>query len=171
MRSAALLCPGPSLSKFTGHGKLYDPIIAVNRAALFTYADYWSLCDFDVFRLVKPKGRPKIWTRQDCRDRIIREWDRARDHQIDIHELYFDRYPPELRWTKYSALAALVLAHTLGATQIDCYGCDMTGTAEFDNRPLPGVNRGENRWRDEKHWWGEVVAMLQLRGMMVRIIK
>jgi hypothetical protein len=153
---AALLCPGPSLHKFRGHGQRYDVLIGVNRAALFVPCDYWSICDGDVYRQVQPINRPRIWTRQSCG--IVGAM---------VHEEHFDTYPPATCWTKYSAIAGMVLAHMLGVKHLDCYGCDMAGVQEFDGQPLAGVNRDRNRWADESWWWAKNVEMLGARGMTI----
>jgi hypothetical protein len=141
--NAALLCPGPSLRLFRGHGKRYDVLIGVNRGALIVPCDWWSAIDMEVITAVIPPGKPRLWTRGD-------------------HEKHFAEFPPATCWTKYSALAGLVLAAILKADAIDCYGCDMTGADEYDGQPLPGVNRHPNRWSDERHWWDQTAAMLPL---------
>ena len=62
--------------------------------------------------------------------------------------------------------AAIVYAAFKGATEIDVYGADWEGTADFDG-VQGGKNRSEDRWREERGIFGALQVVLKQRGCEV----
>lgn len=64
-------------------------------------------------------------------------------------------------------MLAVLLAFSLGATTIDVYGADWTGTRDYDGVEA-GENRTPDRWDAERHDWDILTAWLNERGVIAR---
>lgn len=126
-----------------------NALIAINRAALHIDADMWCFGDMETWRDVKPLGNPQWFTNANAHRRIIK-----RGGMPPVDTLLWEQVegPPGVNWTVFSATAALVLAKSLGATTIHCYGV-------VDEFPQSGES---TRWATERRIWNETVAWLGL---------
>lgn len=166
IQTAAILCPGPSLPTFPGRAGL-DAVIGVNRAVGAFECDYWVFSDAEVPQIAQPLGRPTIV----CDRHLVRGF---RNSPLAQHP-YIDReaagpianYP--IRWCRYSATSALVLAFGLGAKEIRCWGIDRQGVTDWDGTLPPGARRTEDRWREEASIWSQVVDHLAAAGVSVTL--
>ena len=88
-------------------------------------------------------------------------WLRANGHawrgeMVEFESLHDWLHPNEVDWPFLTALAAIVYAGRAGATQIDCFGMDWTGTLDWDGT-AGGLNRSNERWqKGSAHsiaWW------------------
>jgi hypothetical protein len=165
---AIILCPGPSLATYAAHSA--DLVIGVNRAALAHECNVWATLDYPMIRDNADKllGRPNLLTRRQTLIDIARRPARLqRFAEVRMVDDLDDFCPPTLGYGRFSSAAALIYAAERGATQIDVYGADWAGTADFD-----GVNAGENRgaarWQAEAELWlGHLVPWLAHRGVKV----
>lgn len=167
----ALLCPGPSLTKTYKPGS-HVVTIAVNRAALAFEADWWAFCDWQRFVEDDVKYMPKLYTTEIAVEHVRMKGLGAK---FDRHEWKsFDSLMPEvpksIGWTLYTAPAALVLAYHLGATKVECFGCDWTDAPDFDGVTLESNVRHAERWRIESEIWNKLTAWLFERGTKVERI-
>ena len=162
----AILCPGPSLREF-GDREGYDVRIGVNRAVEAYRCDYWVALDRRTFGMTKPLGRPTLVSHDSAYRQMCRQWPEA---ETFPHLSYqsLDPLSPRVRWRKFSATTALVLASHLGASSIDCWGADWTGETDFDGYTHRRQNRTLSRWRQEARLWQTVCELLAERGATVR---
>ena len=166
--NAALLCPGPSLERFKAAPR-YDLTIAVNRAVLAYPCDFWAVQDWPLFLETVPPADCDVFTTVQCRDDIIRHdgIDRLSNRLVlftdDVY--FYDAEPAH--WDLYTATAALLLAWDQGATSVTCYGCDRTGTADWDGTKRDSDNRTDARWAYESALWSSVVDWLRRHGLKV----
>jgi len=135
----AVLCPGPSLDS-TFDRDFCGPRIGVNDAVNRYRCDFWCAGD-----PAAPPAYPiRLFTRAD--------W-----------EAVGDRFPDSgVRWQRFSATAALILAACYGARRIQVYGADM--------RPAPGDDpelRSAERFADELVIWRRTCEMLSARDTAV----
>jgi hypothetical protein len=153
MRIAILSC-GPSLSRYDAR-TAFDVRIAVNKAALFAPCSYWSVGDSETVGRYLPALDvcPSLWTHHDTYRRVC-------GHHGWVDAKLYPR-SERIRWTLFSATAALWLAKELGATRVDCYGCDMGGDLNWDGTPEPTANRSIERWALERAAWDETVALME----------
>lgn len=154
-----ILCPGPSL-------RLYRPgcegmTIGVNRAATVHACDVWAATDWPLIRETRPLGTPTLLTIEATRESLSR---RGRPwpylvvtHCGLVNETVTNAKHP---WTRYTATAALFYAGWLGADRIDVYGCDWSGTKDWDGEDA-GENRSDNRWAEERDIWNKTAASLR----------
>jgi hypothetical protein len=158
---AAILCPGPSLTRTfdTDFGGLR---IGVNRAVTAFACDWMAAIDWPLCRDWYPRalGKPALFSRAETAD----SFPESRTKSL---ESLFIFCPIALGWTNYSATAAIVLAAALGATQIDVYGADWTDEKDFDGVSIDGTDRTESRWAKERYIWRSVEAWLLVRGITV----
>lgn len=163
---SVVLCPGPSLAAMTAWPNCLT--IGVNRAPLIVRnlgkVDWWVFTDPRVAVKYAPDYAPRIFTSADSRDKL----------RLPNALTYEQVGTP--RECTYTATAALMLAAHLGATQIDVFGADMTGTAdadghEYDFHDEPAkVTRTPERWNGEAEIWQRVADSLAERGITVRRI-
>ena len=128
------------------------------------------LCDPDRYGKITPIGAPSLF----CRDDVATWWsvrDKARwaKHPVVWRWGTFSREAealPPVRWEEHAGLAALVLAVNMqGVRRIDCYGVDMSGTADFTGEDGPG--RTERRWHEEREAWKVITSWAGVRGVTV----
>jgi hypothetical protein len=147
---AAILCPGPSVTRFQGRDG-YDALVAVNRAARVYACDYWCCLDWRTFGMCTKLGKPQAITRAYNWHRV----DDSRDWPIwDVALFRWFRTAPE-HWT-YSALTALAFLAWRGYSEIDVYGRDLDGVADWDGWDASRVGRSDTRWKREQRAWGLV---------------
>lgn len=158
---AVVLCPGESL-RLMDRLPQCDMSIGVNRAALAFRVDWFAASDYPMIRnhIESLPGTPSLLTlRQteiDLRNRL------SRFPRVCIAE----SLPCPLKHPKTMMLAVL-LAFSLGATTIDVYGADWTGTRDYDGVEA-GENRTPDRWDAERHDWDILTAWLNERGVIAR---
>ena len=165
---AALLCPGPSLERYAGRDG-YDLVIAVNRAATRYECDYWIAQDHSAYghshRADLPKliGKPTWITNPSTHKATLGS------HPESKRLAYIARnsidFPSPPTWRTWSATIGLALAAWRGATHIDCYGVDWTGTKDFDGVMLPEQIRDRRRWQREINVWRGMYRRLSARGI------
>jgi hypothetical protein len=179
---AIILAPGPSLSLY--EGQTADLVIAVNRAALFWPCDCWAAWDQEMIatRSNYPEPAENAELRQaigadvKCRGILLTSQKTLSAIQIrritkphwckevvTTDKMYgFCRVSPECKWDKKSALIALVYAAWKGATEIDTWGVDWSGTADADGVEA-GQNRTTERWNHESAVWQALAAWMKPR--------
>lgn len=166
--TAAVLCPGPSLSKLVERPDC-GVVIAVNRAVFHPIrCDWWAFTDDRVFRTYQPEYRPKWFTTQETERRASINGDLTYEALMPIY--------PATRtgWTLYTMDAALVLAAHLGAKLIKLYGCDWSGKKDFDGHkykwhdtdPIQQQRVGE-RWQREKIIYIRTKELLAEKGVVI----
>lgn len=173
---AHILCPGPSLPRTAQH--LIDQpdaglVIAVNRAANFAPYHWLSCGDRhglttrlpDGTRLIERVPRRGILTFADaCRGILDRDDpDEARFHGLRC--VQWDDLPEPDGPIQWSVIAALLLAHTLGSTELHLYGCDQHGLHDWDGSTYGG--RDADRWTRERADLTRAIAYLRRHGVTV----
>jgi hypothetical protein len=161
---AAVLCPGPSLTRFTGD---YELVVGVNRAATAYRTDVWCACDWQVIQRERDVviGIPLLFTNSPSARYLWRHqspWPR----RVERFEDFKDGDGVPIAPTSFSSLAAVWYAVAKGATTIRVYGADMEGVKDFDDA-LAGENRSETRWQVERRLWGQMTEQLKGRGILV----
>jgi hypothetical protein len=157
-KSAAILCPGPSLSR-TYSGQPADLLIGVNRAALAYGCDVWAALDYTsdgkgvqpggIIRWRKDViGNPVLLTTRTSLAALARRGEPWGGQAVTVEE-FAGFVPLQIGWTLYSMTAAVVYAAWRGAKRIDLYGCDWAGTADHDG-VMAGGNRSAERWSSER---------------------
>lgn len=169
--SVAILCPGPSLSRFLDNRPRHDTFIAVNRAASAFCVDWWAVQDEDIWRSVRPIGKPIIFSSDSLRDTFGNrepgngfEWTTF----SEVGSCTKCRSKPP--WWSYTLTAALVLADHISADEITIYGADMEGLEDWDGHVPASARSGrsEHRWERERYIFGHVIGWLQSeRGINV----
>jgi hypothetical protein len=71
------------------------------------------------------------------------------------------------RWSMFSATAGLMLAGVLGAERLECFGCDMTGTLNWDGTEEPTARRTAERWALERIIWEKTRNLVEEVGTEV----
>lgn len=170
---AAVLCPGPSLTAFAGRVG-YDLVIGVNRAVGLFPCDYWVMLDDHTFDIAHPIGTPRVLCPRDQWAKVSRRTANgaAKDFKVlapeDVDGTLPRRQTP---WHKWSATAAIALACHLGATEIDCWGMDWEGTADWDGDTRPFHCRDEARWHNEQKSFRIMEQAMRARRVALRRIK
>lgn len=169
----ALLSAGESLDRFD-ESAAYDLRIAVNTAAERFRCDWWSVGDHQPYLDIAAIDKDQI------RVFMMRgEIGHLESLGVRLGEraLAWDAINglcPVVNWHEFSATAALVLAVQLGATAIDCYGCDMRGTKDYAGRSdiggRPAVRSEEDRWPRERRIWNDLIEWLESLGIAVKRI-
>lgn len=150
---AAILCPGPSLTRYDGSG---DIRIGVNRAAIAYQCDHWCAIDYHMVKDKWPqvKGKPQLWTDRQQVQKFGGNYFRTIDTDCPAN------------WGTFSMTVAIVLAAHLGATQIDVWGCDWAGTLDYDGAP-EGSMRTDDRWARERKLYAEIETWLTGKGITI----
>jgi hypothetical protein len=160
---ASLLCPGPSLGTYTADAFDEYPLrIGVNRAVTRFACHWWAALDAPVVHKhgAEAVGKPRVFTLASRASELV-GWQVATLESLE-------RYCPAItRWGSFTAPAALVLAGSLGATQIDVFGADWTNQPDFDGHNDPDAYRDENRWGRERVLWSKVCEFLLAAGVSV----
>lgn len=163
---AVILCPGPSLARYLAAPVGADLTIGVNRAAEAVACDWLAAIDCGVVAQMPIKGRPALFT-------SAKTWSRAladgaapsRFEEILLHEeiQFTTSCPASPGWKTFSITTALVLAEFLQATEIELFGADWLGVADWDGSVPPEAahTRSDARWGAEKHKFGHVLRWLE----------
>jgi hypothetical protein len=167
--NAVVLCPGPSLKDLPELAGQYDLVLAVNRAVLAARCHWWCFLDPGVFGNVHLDYHPGIFTSVSALEQIVQDGlgHALKGYSIRRTDDMYCRFPQNMLWSRYSAIAAMVLAADLGATQIRVLGADMVGEGEFDGHPLPQIVRDSVRWKDERALWDQTVEFLYDKRIQV----
>jgi hypothetical protein len=162
----AVLCPGPSLTRFPGRGD-YAAVIGVNRAACHVSCDWWACGDHPLISRIHGDviGKPALFTALAGFDHLNQHGPRWRGKTLTFNAA-FAHFPQTWEWDLFSATAAAVLAAHLGGTRIDIWGSDLTGTRDWDGVEA-GANRTDERWRCEAGIWRRLSSVLGERGCEV----
>jgi len=172
-KRAAVLCPGPSLfaaipTLQAGTAGPYDVTVAVNRAAAVMPADFWAILDAESFDDVEPKGTPTIVIGERACKQLTRKHPNIRS-TFDITLREDLAAPPRSTfWYRWTALVAVVTAWNFGAHEIDVYGADLKGKADFDGVILPRQHRDKRRWQRERSAWLKVGAWMRSERVFIR---
>lgn len=169
---AAILNPGPSLVETFADREGYDIRIGVNRAVGAFRCDYWAILDSaEAFEQAKPIGTPAILSIDASWLRLLKMTEpgpRAAKHRfIDFNDVSAIVPIAQVCQKIYSIYAAIALAYKLGANQIDVYGADWEGEADFDGRTWCNNNRGEDRWKSERNGFESLRTWMLERGVLV----
>lgn len=164
--NAIILAPGPSLASYIPRDA--DLIVGVNRAATFQACDAWVAGDTPLIEQIHQKviGAPLLVT-------SIETFDTLRDHRalwrgdFQCWTSMLELCPHGLQWTMFSFTAAIVFAAWRGATDIQVFGCDWAGKADFDGE-LAGKNRSDDRWALERQIAENICEWLKVRGVSVK---
>jgi hypothetical protein len=174
----AIVSAGPSLA---GGPALplrdYDAVIGVKFAAGLYPCSHWAAIDAPVIRETRPLAAPEVlFTRRD-------QWARACRLEPDLAARYgaavrfvedveFPRFIAR-KWRLYTSGAAVVLAWSLGAREVDVFGHDMAGTGdcrgvEGDGDVLRKGGRTDARWAQERAIWALLTDRLAEDGIPLR---
>ncbi len=170
----AVLCPGPSLA-MPHMDATYDGAITVNRAGAMYAGGWWCFADAVAFanterrpaqaHLFIPEETARILGENpDTHDAFsayrVMTWERLGYHRLPhcTHNI--------------SIIAALMLARARGAVAIDLYGCDWSGTDDFDGADIGSNTAGRNdrRWAEEARVVGLVFDKFTALGIECRRI-
>ena len=165
--SAAVLCPGPSLTRRLPAPGEFDVTIGVNRAVQFARCDYWAMLDGHTFGIVtRILGSPKLICTHGTFARLAREKPAARAlGYLDSGEISVpDHQAPWRKWTMTTAIAAA--AH-LGAKRIEVRGADWDGTTDWDGYHDQHQSRTPERWAREAEDFAALRTLLAGRGVRV----
>jgi len=152
----------------------YSELIAVNRAAEFAACRWWVALDARTFSWTRPQGAPTLVCGDDQYRKVVQDHPEAVGiKHRSLSTLHLDLAAPgrpPVRWKRLGATVAVALAVNLGATEIDVYGADWSGTRDFDGHADPRNRRDEKRWEDERKTFAELAAVLAERGIVLRRI-
>lgn len=173
---AAVLCPGPSLTKTWNvefaRGREYDITIAVNNAITVHDADWW--CCQDDGPLKAYRGNPKVGI---CTARTYATQIRngtlvpnveSMDGLVVLESGVINHHSVP-RVAGWSMTNAMMLAGRLGAQYIDLYGVDHAGDAYFDG-PMHARNP-DGRWAREIVDLEAVTAHCENAGITVTNVR
>jgi hypothetical protein len=91
------------------------------------------------------------------------------DEAVTVEHLW-EKVPAGTGFSNYSATTAAALAWTLGASDIEIYGADMSGAMDFDGTTPPGCDRSPSRWAIERGVWSNLGAWIRGTGCELRFI-
>lgn len=153
---AAILCPGPSLSRLVSVPAC-DVSIAVNRAAMRFACDWWAVLDAPLITAIgeRIQGRPSLFTR--------------RENKRIGPVSFEDVYPfPNAASSYFTLPGAIALAVHLGATSIDIYGCDWAiGQDGIGDRAGIAADHSPARFAREVQHFEQVKAWAAGKGIEV----
>lgn len=166
---AAILSSGPSLTTVYDESMAacFDVRIAVNAAAVLRRCDWWVAVDAAAGNTLYPSllGRPRLL----CYAADVESLSGGVKELVAMTEAdLLRRHRPGSRWAvTYSSLAALLLAHDLGADRVDVYGHDMAGQGDAVDPLASTKGRHARRWEREARLWRRLVAWVGERGTRV----
>jgi hypothetical protein len=183
-KRVAILCPGPSVSMFAEVDVFYHDTIGVGRSVSRFSCRWWCFSDVQVYRQVRPIGRPLLFVPQWTSERLQEACPAVRREVVVPQEsvefplsrptesrglvgrlLAKRDAPPPLRWTRYSGLAALALAWHLDADVVDLYGADLEGQHDFLGNADP--SRHDDRWQRERLLLQQMSSVFAAAGRKV----
>lgn len=161
----AIYNPGPSMPRMA---PACDYFIGVNRAANAHRCDAWACGDLPA--VVKwadlTIGSPTLLTAANTVVDLRQRGFAWRGKVVEFDALNDVLDPAAINWHFLTALAAVVYAASLGATTIDVYGADWSGTADWDGVQA-GQNRSPDRWAKERELFDAIAAEFLERGITV----
>lgn len=178
MKTAAILCPGPSLARYSpGDFVSYEFLVGVNRAPLRIACDAWAAGDWPLVEQVRcdvlparfsQPPRPPVWFTTCGADAHLRDHSTVWPGKVEIFETLFDGHQDELQWTTFTATAALwwVASKMESGGVIRLYGADWKGEEDYDGVKA-GNTRDESRWQLERGIWNRLTDVLKGRGIIV----
>jgi hypothetical protein len=144
------------------------PVIAINRAAAARPCTHWCILDAESYDDIAPIGEPVIITTRKQWDRLTAAHGDIAGREHILHTEISDAPPArKLGWKEFSALTAIVAAASKGATQIDVYGMDLAGDADYDGVRLDRHRRDDVRWAQEKRLFDNLAEWYGRRGVIV----
>ena len=163
---ARILCPGPSLAKYSAEG--FDGLtIGVNRAATAHLCDVWASNDWQSCLALAPQivGFPLLLTTT---------------ASINSPHMRGFVWPGGIKnaddfaycLTTYATARMLTMnvavgfAFITGHTDIAIYGADWSGLLDFDG-VAAGTNRNPGRWELEADLFGHLADELRSKGVNV----
>jgi len=163
---AVVLCPGPSLRRYLAAPVGADLTIGVNRAAEAVRCDWLAAIDCGIVSHMKIKGNPALFTSSKTWGRALAEGAApSRFCEVLSHEeiRFTTTCPASPGWKVFSITTALVLAEFLQATEIELFGADWNGIADWDRTIPPNATqtRSPNRWSAERHKFDHVLKWLE----------
>ncbi len=173
---SALLCPGPSLTRFPGR-RGYDLLIGVNRAPIAFACDVWACGDWPLYCKIENDreiqaqviGSPLWFTAANSAEEV---WERHTRWRGEVRT--FESIDPGIAgidWDFFTFTAAIGYAAWRGATTIDVYGADWSGVKDFDGAAgASPENRTGDRWTQERWMFGVMQSELKARGVVLERI-
>lgn len=148
-----------------------EPVIGVNSAAGKFTCTHFVAGDLHVIQSVKPLGTPQRVFPRPVIERAMADEGVDLQASKQIEDLFKD-YPRSGKnaapWSAHSATMALVLAASLGATQIDVIGLDRNAPVDIEGAPIPPVAEGEApAVRHDLIIFDQTVKFLADRGVVV----
>jgi len=146
-----------------------DLTIAVNRAIGFRSADVWAAGDIPMLTDQRPDviGKPELFTAANT-NAYLRDKGREWPGKVtEFEQLFSYLDPASCSWTMFTFTAAIVYAAHAGAKQIEIFGCDWTGTNDFDGWNQAG-NRSPERWKLEREIYSRLIRLIDARGIEVK---
>lgn len=150
---AVIWCPGPSMTAWTEALVGGELVIGVNRAPIARRCDVWCALDWKPVwqNHAKVIGKPMlVTTAENLRHPNYNGW-RWDGPWFDVRQIKLEFKPPGAApfWLSKTIHAACVYAAYRGCKQIDVYGADWSGRADFDGN-LAGDDRSDHRWATER---------------------
>ncbi len=168
---AIVLSPGPSLVSYAPIPA--DLTIGVNRAATLHSVDAWSCGDTPMVLRTQEQviGSPILICPQVTMDAFVDHKFQWRGETFTSTKMVEFMHPGEVNWPWCSFLIGCLYAAYRGATEIEVFGADWHGKLDWDNTAA-GMNRGEDRWREEQGLFNALSIVLGRRGVdLVRRFK
>ena len=190
MKVAILSC-GPSVGLFQQFSKPYDLVMGINDVVTDFNVDWWVFKDANIFADYTPSTLPEgicsLGTLEGThypdldengglthRDFLPENVSlRKRVAYRNIGDWEFNGFrgmgnkSPDI-WKRWTITTALMLAYQFGATEIDIYGADMKGDANYAGRTgRRDTDRDDNRWEHERESLAFVTGWLEERGISV----
>ena len=166
--SAAILCPGPSLSGFIAAPVTHDVYIGVNLAAQAFPCGWFVFKDRRALEEMPPLCRPILVTNPHAAEYM--QYDAA--VRAEWKWLTFDAFstigcPADTKWQHFTMTCAMVLAAYLGARHITLYGVDWRGDTYFDGSKAIRGGLHAARFAAEAARFAAVSAWLEDVGVSV----
>jgi hypothetical protein len=172
--TAALISQGPSAALYPApegqRAREYDLVIGINWVPTRWPCDWWVFVDLPMWTqgINWFDGQTlRIATHPDYFETMRNQ---APGHKIVLAELVALRFltpPTQALFGRSTGTDALALAWTLGIRDLDVYGVDLCGTADFRGDGA-GCSRTPDRWKVERMVWNRTVADLERAGMRIR---
>lgn len=177
---AIILSPGPSLAAYIPRAA--DLIIAVNRAAIAHACDIWACGDTPAIEGRRPdEGAEAVLSACKSRGQAVPKLlaysvtiDTLRDHRFGwpseivswtpMADAFL--HPSIANWPFTTFTSAVVYALWQGATEVEVFGADWEGTADYDGVQA-GMNRSDDRWREERGIFGAIQTIFAERGIKI----
>lgn len=165
---ATVYVPGIPDEQLAAIEPIGDIVIGVNRAAALVECTHVIALDWPVARSVQPLGSPRrIISRTAIQ--FAQATEGVTPTPDGVIEDIFAAYPRKVPWSAHTLTAALVLAASLGATQIYVIGLDDDGPSDIEGHPLPELAENETRVRHDLIIFDQTVKYLEEKGVQVGI--